>query len=138
MPDYMGFNEKTVINAMVHQNWHPLYRRINKVCDKCKSPDFLVIAEKELQKSEEWDKLQILVLACPVCGNQELNIDGVYFLPKTQIPEAILKWVGSFTVLFCYLYSKMRQIYPDDETESTGIEKGTDGTGTSTSGLRRE
>lgn len=114
MTDYAGFNEKTMMNAIIHQGWHPLYKSINKVCDKCKSKEFLVIVEKDLPKSEEWDKIQILVLHCPNCGNRELNVDGVYYLPEF-LPGEVLKWIVSFMALFCFLYSKMKMIYPEDD-----------------------
>jgi hypothetical protein len=111
LPDYLGYNEKTIMNAIIHQGWHPFYKGIRKVCDKCKSEDFIVVMEKELPKSDEWDKLEILILHCPHCGNKELDIDGVYFLPEF-LPNEVLPWIGSFIALFCYLYSKMDMIYP--------------------------
>ena len=114
--DYAGYNEKTMMNAIIHNNWHPMYKGITKVCDKCKSHDFVVLVEKTLPKSEEWDKLEILVIHCPHCGNRELNVDGVYFLPEF-IPDQVLPWIGSFIVLFAYLYSKMNMIYPETKVD---------------------
>ena len=110
--EYLGFEEKTLMNAIIHNGFHPEIRRISLVCEKCKNPYVLLMASHDLPKREEWERVSVNIFICPECGNREMNIVGTYLFSEVM-PGEILADIGSFMNVFDAFVMKMEIIFPE-------------------------